>query len=56
MVNKNKNITILLGGWNNEAEVSRVSGEAVYESLINMGYQNVNKLEFDHDVLSKLQN
>ena len=55
MNNRNKNITILLGGWNNEAEVSRKSGEAVYDVLMKLGYQNVAKLEFDQNVLSNLK-
>lgn len=50
---KNKHIVILLGGWNSENEVSRTSGEAVYESLIKMGYK-ATKLEFDRDVSKKL--
>ncbi len=54
MSNKDKNITVLLGGWNNEAEISRLSGEVVYSSLLKMGYK-ANKLEFDGNVLENLR-
>lgn len=53
-VNKNKHVVVLLGGWNSENEVSRVSGEGVYNSLKEMGYK-VTKLEFDRDVALNLK-
>ena len=39
--NKNKKIAVVMGGWNSEREVSLASGEAVYQVLINIGYQAV---------------
>ncbi len=53
MSNKNKHIVVLLGGWNSENDVSKTSGEAVFKSLIDMGYK-ATKLEFDRDVARKL--
>lgn len=52
--NKNKHVVVLLGGWNSENEVSRVSGEGVYKALIEMGYK-ATKLEFDRNVAEKLK-
>ena len=52
--NKNKHIAVLMGGWNSEREVSLASGEAVYESLIRLGY-NATKIDFARNIFTKLQ-
>lgn len=36
---KNKRVTVILGGWSKEREVSLRSGEAVYKALVAKGYQ-----------------
>jgi D-alanine-D-alanine ligase len=51
--NKDKHIAVLLGGWNSERDVSRASGDAVYDALNSMGYK-ATKLEFDRNVVEKL--
>ena len=43
-----------MGGWGSEREVSLSSGEAVYNALIELGY-NAIKIDFDRDVVAKLQ-
>ncbi|MFT5703352.1 MAG: D-alanine-D-alanine ligase [Rickettsiales bacterium] len=50
---KNKHIAVLMGGWHSEREVSIKSGEAVYESLIRLGYR-ATKINFDRKIVSKL--
>ena len=49
----NKNIAVLMGGWNSEREVSLNSGEAVYQALIGLGY-NAQKIDFDRNIVAKL--
>ena len=51
---KNKNIAVLLGGWNSENKVSRSSGEAVLQALKELGYKKVTKIEFDRDIAKTL--
>ena len=47
---KNKNIAVLMGGWNEEKEVSIDSGNAVYNSLQENSY-NATKLTLAEDNL-----
>jgi D-alanine-D-alanine ligase len=49
-----KKIAVLMGGWGSEREVSLSSGEAVYNALIELGYEAI-KIDFDRDVVAKLQ-
>ena len=49
-----KHIAVLMGGWNSEKEVSVVSGNAVYNALIELGYK-VTKINFDRNIVSRLQ-
>lgn len=51
---KNKHVAVLMGGWNSEREVSLKSGQAVYESLIRLGYQ-VSKIDFSRNIFEQLQ-
>lgn len=51
---KNKNIAVLMGGWNSEREVSLRSGEAVYEALIKLGYQ-ATKIDFSPQIFEQLR-
>ena len=50
---KNKKILVLMGGWNEEREVSLASGQGVLETLLKAGY-NATSLDFDHDFVSKV--
>lgn len=47
-------VAVLMGGWNCEREVSLNSGEAVYQSLLNLGYKAV-KIDFSRDILKDLK-
>ena len=51
---KNKHIAVLMGGWNSEREVSLSSGNAVYDSLIELGYK-VDKIDFSRDIFQQLK-
>lgn len=51
---KNKRIAVLMGGWNCEKEVSLRSGEAVYQSLISLGYQ-ASKINFSRNIVDDLK-
>ena len=51
---KNQKIVVLMGGWNAEREVSLRSGEAVFQSLIKLGY-NAEKIDFSHKIFEQLQ-
>ncbi len=53
MNNKNKLILVLMGGWNSESEVSKRSGESVYNTLIKLGY-NTEKLNFTRNISNDL--
>ncbi|MFM7702053.1 MAG: D-alanine--D-alanine ligase, partial [Alphaproteobacteria bacterium] len=50
---KNKKIAVLCGGWNSESEVSQRSGDGVYETLINLGYEAV-KINFTRNIFQDL--
>ena len=50
---KNKHIAVLMGGWNSEREVSLRSGEAVFETLKQLGY-NVTKIDFSRKIFEQL--
>ena len=50
---KKQHIAVLMGGWNSEREVSIKSGEAVYNSLIELGYR-ATKIDFARDIVAKL--
>jgi D-alanine-D-alanine ligase len=52
--NKNKKIAVVMGGWKSEREVSLASGEAVYQVLINIGYQAV-KIDFNRDIFDQIK-
>ncbi len=49
-----KNIAVLMGGWNSEREVSLASGEAVYKTLLELGY-NATKIDFSHQIFEQLK-
>lgn len=51
---KSKKIAVVMGGWNSEREVSLASGEAVYQALINIGYQVV-KIDFNRDIFDQIK-
>ena len=53
-MNKTTCVAVLMGGWNSEREVSLKSGEAVYESLIKLGYKAV-KIDFSREVFKQIQ-
>ena len=46
MKRKYGKVLVLMGGWSNEREISLVSGESVYASLISSGVEAY-KLELD---------
>ena len=50
---KNKHIAVLMGGWNSEREVSLRSGEAVFKTLKQLGYQ-VTKIDFSRKIFEQL--
>ncbi|MDA9180969.1 D-alanine--D-alanine ligase [Gammaproteobacteria bacterium] len=47
-------ILVLMGGWSNEREISLISGESVFNSLITSGL-NVIKLDLNKDNISKVK-
>jgi D-alanine-D-alanine ligase len=51
---KNKHIAVLMGGWNSEREVSLKSGEAVYQALLELGYQTT-KIDFGRNIVADLE-
>lgn len=53
MIN-NKNIAVLMGGWNSEREVSLRSGEAVFAALNKLGYK-ATKIDFSRKIFTQLQ-
>jgi D-alanine-D-alanine ligase len=50
---KKKHIAVLMGGWHSEREVSLKSGKAVYNALIELGYE-ATKIDFGRDIIEKL--
>ncbi|MFT6076885.1 MAG: D-alanine-D-alanine ligase [Myxococcota bacterium] len=50
---KKKHVAVLMGGWNSERQVSLNSGEAVYDALLDLGYE-ATKVDFDRDIVTKL--
>ena len=53
MNNKNKLILVLMGGWNSESEISKRSGESVFNALLKLGYNPI-KLNFTHNISQDL--
>jgi D-alanine-D-alanine ligase len=53
---KEIHIAILMGGWNSEREVSLMSGEAVFESLKNLGYKKITKIDYSANIVEDLKN
>jgi D-alanine-D-alanine ligase len=53
-MNNKKHIAVLMGGWNNEREVSISSGNAVFKALQELGYK-VSKIDFDRNIVTKLE-
>jgi D-alanine-D-alanine ligase len=53
-INKEDFIIVIYGGNNSESQVSEMTGENVFLSLIKMGY-NAQKLFFDDNFLEKIQ-
>lgn len=51
---KNKNIAVLMGGWNSEREVSLRSGEAVFAALTKLGYR-ATKIDFSRKIFEQLR-
>ena len=47
-------ILVLMGGWSNEREISLISGESVFNSLITSGL-DVIKLDLNKDNISKIK-
>ncbi|MDA7705089.1 D-alanine--D-alanine ligase [Rickettsiales bacterium] len=54
MIKKSDLIIVLYGGHNAESEVSKMTGENVFLSLIDMGY-NAQKLFFDDNFIQNIQ-
>jgi D-alanine-D-alanine ligase len=50
---KSKKIAVLYGGWNSERDVSINSGNAVYNSLVKMGY-DAHKIDFSRKIIDDL--
>ncbi len=50
---KSKKILVLMGGWNEEREVSLDSGKAVLETLVDAGY-NAHGLDLDRNFITKI--
>jgi len=53
-MNKALRITVLMGGWSSEREVSLTSGRGVAAALRERGWSNVTELDMGHDVASRL--
>ncbi len=51
---KRKKVAVLMGGCNSEKEISLLSGEAVYNSLVNIGYQAC-KIYFDKNIVDNIK-
>ncbi|OFW80161.1 MAG: hypothetical protein A2887_06935 [Alphaproteobacteria bacterium RIFCSPLOWO2_01_FULL_40_26] len=51
---KNRNIAVLMGGWNSEREVSLRSGEAAYEALLKLGH-HATKIDFSRKIFEQLR-
>ncbi len=51
---KNQKIAVLLGGYNSERDVSLASGNAVYDSLVNAGYNAV-KIDLSRLAISQIE-
>lgn len=46
MITKNSKVAVLMGGISREADISRRTGNAIFEALLSMGYNAV-KVEYD---------
>jgi len=53
-VNRDLSVTILMGGWSKEREVSLTSGAGIASALRERGWTNVTELDMDHDVALRL--
>lgn len=52
---KNSKIIVLMGGWNEEAEVSIDSGNSVLQCLLDNGYINARGLQLDNNLIENLK-
>lgn len=52
---RNKKIAILMGGWNEESEVSMQSGQAVQSCLLKNGFNNIYPILVDDNLINNLQ-
>src|SRR5438045_8685922 len=53
-MNKRQHVTVLMGGWSSEREVSLTSGKGVAAALRERGWSNVTELDMDRDVGARL--
>jgi len=53
-MNRDLSVTILMGGWSKEREVSLTSGAGIASALRERGWTNVTELDMDHDVALRL--
>ena len=53
-MNRDLNVTVLMGGWSKEREVSLTSGAGIAAALRERGWSNVTELDMDHDVALRL--
>jgi D-alanine-D-alanine ligase len=53
-MNKDLHVTVLMGGWGSEREVSLTSGKGVAAALRERGWSNVTELDMERDVAVRL--
>jgi D-alanine-D-alanine ligase len=53
-MNKELHVTVLMGGWSSEREVSLTSGKGVADALRERGWSNVTELDMERDVGARL--
>src|SRR5438874_3751114 len=53
-MNKRQHVTVRMGGWSSEREVSLTSGRGVAAALRERGWSNVTELDMGHDVAERL--
>ena len=51
---KNNHIAVLMGGFNSEREISLKTGQAVFTALQELGYTNITKIDFSHNIINDL--
>jgi len=56
MVNRKIKIIVLQGGFEPECFASRLNGETIYKALLSAGYENVQQVEVDENIISVLGN